>query len=213
MLYARRALVVLCGFALAVMLSVSACQTEGSQQPPETLRLEVPVTRIVEQTVVVEVEVTRIVKETVLVPKEQTVLVTRVVPPTPRPQPVLSALGTVDTGEWFIEIVEVRSDLGMDTSRRTLAILVNVTNQGMQANTFVGNEIALMDSSGRKYESDFGLTLGAPRIYGTGLATRVSPAARAYTATVFDVPDSEKTFTIVPGRVQGWSGNISFSLD
>jgi len=180
----------------------------------------VEVAQPVKETVVVEKVVTRVVRETVLVLKEvtrlvpQTVVVEKLVLPTETPQPVVRSIGAIEVNEWLIEITEVRSDPGPDPSRQLVVILGNVINQGMKTGTFTAcYKVELRDSKGRVYEDDSRATSAARRKYGTDIPASISPGDRRYAAFAFNVPASEKTFTLVRGSLaQGWSGDITFTL-
>lgn len=139
--------------------------------------------------------------------------------PLPSETPILPTLtqqpiGILRVNHWLFEITAVHSDPGINSSRQQIVLLGNITNEGTSTDTFVAYaKLVLKDSQGRKYEDDQTGTYSAWRKYGTEIAASMNPGARVYVAIAFDVPSSERTFTIIPGGlVVSWSGNITFTL-
>ncbi len=131
------------------------------------------------------------------------------VPPSPVPRP----LGVLRVDHWLFEITAVRSDPGMDTSRQLVVLLANITNQGQSTDTFSDYSLMLRDSHGREYEHDRVAGWAAMDKYGTDYGASMSPGTTEYIAVAFNLPSSEKAFTIIPGSlVVSWSGDIAFTL-
>jgi hypothetical protein len=115
---------------------------------------------------------------------------------------------------WLVEVMGIRSDPGKDNTRQMIVVFGYITNKGTQTDTFTPlYKIVLRDSQGRLYEADFGAGFDVLDKYNVELSAMMSPDARLYTAFVYDVPSSEKSFSLVPGNiVSDWSGDVSFTL-
>lgn len=133
---------------------------------------------------------------------------------TPVPTSTPGPLGVIRVNQWLLELVAVKSDPGTSPSRMSVVILCNLTNQGNATDTFVAfATVVLRDSHGRYYEDDHDATWAAEDKYDTDSSASVHPGATRYIAIGFDVLATEKSFTIVRGRlVAGWSGDVTFTL-
>ncbi len=130
------------------------------------------------------------------------------------PSPIPRLIGVLRVDHWLFEIAAVHSDPGKDITRQIVVLLGNITNQGTMTDTFVAyGTLLLKDSHGRTYEDDRSATWAAMDKYGTEYAASMTPGAREYLAVAFDVPSSERTFTIIPGSlVAGWTGDITITV-
>lgn len=125
-----------------------------------------------------------------------------------------TGIGRVRVDHWVFEVEEVKSDRGTDSSRQNLVLLGQLTNEGRHTDTFVAlYTLVLRDSQGRTYQEDPGGLVAAMDKYGAEIPASISPEATVYTAITFDVPASEKTFSLVPGSLAAsWSGEVTFSV-
>ncbi len=120
----------------------------------------------------------------------------------------------IKVNSWSLEILEIHSDLGTDSSRQTVVLLANLTNEGTGTDTFSAMfDVLLMDSQGRTYQEDSTAGFAAMSKYQTEWAASINPSATVYIAIAYDVPVTEKSFTLVRGSLaSSWSGNVSFTL-
>jgi hypothetical protein len=155
-------------------------------------------------------------------------------PPTPTPEPISTAeptpipqvsessqapssgglIGTIHVDSWRFEISEVRVDPGIDSGRQSIIFLGYLFNEGTQTDTFSAlYSIVLQDSQGRLYEEERRVTWAAQDKYGADYKASINPEARKYVAIGYDVPASEKSFTLVPGSlVASWGQNVSVTI-
>jgi len=129
--------------------------------------------------------------------------------PTAAPCPPCTVV--VDT--WRFDIQEIHSDLGMDPSRQMVVLIGVVTNEGMKQDLFMATDtMVLKDSGGREYQQDMNGTFTAGDKYGTGPGGELNPGASEKEAWAYDVPATEKTFTIAAGDLAGsWGGDFIFT--
>lgn len=208
---------VLASLAVAALLLVSGCAEVEPQMVDVTREVEVQTT--VEVTRQVTRVVERIVKETVQVvvtatPRPSTEPTATAENPAPTTAGESNPIGTVRVDHWVLEIAEVKSDPGMNASRKNIVLLGNLTNDGAQTATFSTiATLLLQDSRGRTYEEEKTVTWAAQDKYGAEIPASISPGASRYVAIGFDVPVDAESFTIIPGSlVASWGGNVRFSL-
>jgi hypothetical protein len=123
-------------------------------------------------------------------------------------------IGVIKVNSWSLDILEVHSDPGKDSSRQVVVVLANLTNEGTGTDTFVVNfNINLMDSQGRKYEVDDVAGFAAQDKYQTEYSASIDPGASIYYSFAFDVPATENSFSLIAGDLaSSWSGDVSFRL-
>ncbi|MDP1714008.1 MAG: hypothetical protein Q8L41_04620 [Anaerolineales bacterium] len=128
--------------------------------------------------------------------------------------PIIVKGSTIRLNSWMFEIKEIRSDPGKDNTRQLIVIFGNLTNKGTQTDTFTPLfKIILKDSQGRLYEADFGAGFDVIVKYDVETPAMMSPEASVYTAFAYDLPVSEKSFSLVSGSlISSWSGDVSFTL-
>lgn len=139
--------------------------------------------------------------------------------PTPPIEPTQASpnralVGTVKVDHWRFDINKVQLDPGIDAGRQSIILLGYLTNEGTKTDTFTAlYTLLLQDSHARQYDEEDTVTWAAQEKYGAAIAASINPEARKYIAIGFDVPATEKSFTLVPGSLAAnWSSNVTFTV-